>query len=146
MVSLMARWTVADLEAQLGRRLGPARSAGAEAVQAPRRRNKPLDDMVRQFLQQLELAGVPAPVTEYRFCPDRLWRADFAWPSAMVLAEYEGGIYTGGRHTRGKAFEADCVKYNTAALLGFRVLRFTHDLVKNGTALQMTEQALAGTR
>jgi len=100
--------------------------------------------MVRQYLQQLELAGVPRPVTEYRFCPERLWRADFAWPDRMVLAEYEGGIFTGGRHTRGKAFEADCVKYNTAALLGFTVLRFTYDLVRTGQALQMTERALAG--
>jgi len=140
----MGRWTAADLEAQLGRRLGPGRSAGAEAVQAPRRRNKPLDDMVRQYLQQLELAGVPRPVTEYRFCPERLWRADFAWPDRMVLAEYEGGIFTGGRHTRGKAFEADCVKYNTAALIGFTVLRFTYDLVRTGQALQMTQRALSG--
>jgi very-short-patch-repair endonuclease len=41
--------------------------------------------------------------------------------------ELEGGVWTGGGHTRGKIFNANCDKYNAAAALGWVVLRFTTD-------------------
>jgi very-short-patch-repair endonuclease len=69
--------------------------------------------------------GLPEPVPEYVFAPPRRWRFDFAWPPLRVAVEVEGGAWVGGRHTRGKGFEADAEKYNTAALLGWIVLRFT---------------------
>jgi very-short-patch-repair endonuclease len=68
---------------------------------------------------------LPRAVTEHRFDPDRKWRFDFAWPAARVALEVEGGVWTGGRHTRGKGFLADVEKYNRAAVLGWRVLRTT---------------------
>lgn len=94
------------------------------------------------LLFHLRAAGLRAPVTEFRFHPDRRWRADFAWPDAMLLVEYEGGVYANGRHTRGRGFEDDCDKYNTATCQGWRVLRFTAKHVRNGTALQMIEEVL----
>ena len=43
-------------------------------------------------------------VREYRFHPDRKWRSDFCWPAEDVrlFVEIEGGIWTDGRHVRGK--------------------------------------------
>jgi len=55
---------------------------------------------------------------------------DVAWPSDLVAVELEGGAYSGGRHTRGRGFSADCEKYSTAAAMGWRVLRFTGEQVK----------------
>lgn len=66
-------------------------------------------------------------VTEYRFHPVRKWRFDYAVPSLMVALEVEGGCWVGGRHTRGAGFKADMEKYNTAATLGWTVLRCTPD-------------------
>jgi very-short-patch-repair endonuclease len=67
--------------------------------------------------------GIPAPVAEYKFHPVRKWRMDYAWPEHKVALEVEGGVWTGGRHTRPMGFLADCEKYNAAAVLGWRILR-----------------------
>ncbi len=49
-----------------------------------------------------------------------------------------------GRHTRGKGFEQDCEKYNSAALLGWRLVRFTPDMVRDGRAMAVIREALEG--
>jgi very-short-patch-repair endonuclease len=82
------------------------------------------------------------PEREYQFHPTRLWRADFAWPEQKILVEIEGGIYTQGRHTRGAGFQEDCIKTNAAALLGFRVFRFTIPMVQSGMAIDTVREAL----
>ena len=83
-------------------------------------------------------------VRDYQFC-QRKWRADFAFPEVRLLVEVEGGVWTRGRHVRGQGFINDCMKYNTATLLGWRVLRFTTGMVDDGTALRMIERALEST-
>lgn len=87
------------------------------------------------LLNQLKAFKYPQPEEEHRFHPVRRWRFDFAWPDQKVAVEIEGGVWTGGRHTRGKGFEGDCVKYNTAQLMGWTVLRFTTGQVKDGYAI-----------
>lgn len=74
-------------------------------------------------------AGLPEPTPEFRFNPSRKWRADYCWPFATprVIVEIDGGVFTQGRHTRGKGFIADQQKTNSAQLLGFAVLRYTPD-------------------
>ena len=74
---------------------------------------------------QIKAVGLTLPAREYRFHPTRKWRFDLAWPSRLLAVECEGGMWTKGAHTRGKHFESDCEKYNEAAILGWRVLRYT---------------------
>lgn len=83
-----------------------------------------------------------APDREFQFHPVRKWRFDFAFPLQKVGIECEGGIWVNGAHNRGAHFTSDCEKYNTAALMGWRVLRFTADMVNRGVALQMIREAL----
>lgn len=98
---------------------------------------------------QLKQAGIPFE-REYCFAaPKRRWRADFMvyksphWPlRGRFLIEIDGGAWTNGRHVRGRGFAADLVKLNAAALMGFRVLRFTPAMVGDGTALSVIRQAL----
>jgi hypothetical protein len=87
------------------------------------------------FLLLLEAAGLPRPAREHRFHPGRRWRFDYAWPPELVALEVEGGAWTTGRHTRGQGFIDDMAKYNQAALLGWKVLRFTPDQLAAGDAL-----------
>jgi len=83
--------------------------------------------MVKPGPVQATVAAVPDGITEphreYRFHPSRRWRFDYAWPSRMIALEIEGGVWTGGRHTRGAGFLGDMEKYNAATLMGWKVLR-----------------------
>lgn len=65
-------------------------------------------------------------VTEYRFAPPRRWRFDIAIPSHKIAIELEGGVFTGGRHTRGTGYLNDIEKYTAATLHGWRLLRYAH--------------------
>ena len=81
-------------------------------------------------------------VKEHRFHPTRLWRFDYAWPTYRVALEVEGGIWTGGRHTRGKGFANDIEKYDEAVILGWRVLRITRSHFNKGRAGELIQRAL----
>ena len=80
--------------------------------------------------------GLPAGEIEFRFAPPRRWRFDLAWPDLKVAVEQEGGVWIQGRHSRGAGMVADMSKYNEAALLGYRVFRFTPQQIKSGEAYQ----------
>jgi len=77
---------------------------------------------------------------EFEFHPKRKWRADFHLVGKKILVEVEGGIWTGGRHTRGKGYLGDLEKYNAATMMGFQVIRFSTDQVKSGLAIQQIEK------
>jgi hypothetical protein len=86
--------------------------------------------------------GLPAPDTEVVFADGRKWRLDYGWKAQRVAVEQEGGVWTGGRHTRGVGFEKDCEKYAEAALLGWVVFRASPRQMTNGTALSWVKRAL----
>ncbi|MDS7693882.1 endonuclease domain-containing protein [Acinetobacter soli] len=81
---------------------------------------------------------------EYKFHPDRKWRADFFITGTNILIEVEGGVWSGGRHTRGKGYLGDMEKYNAAAVMGFKVLRFDTQQVKSGLAIKQIENLVRG--
>ncbi len=62
---------------------------------------------------------------ELKFHPVRRWRFDFAHTESKTAIEIEGGAFAAGRHTRGTGFIGDMAKYNSAAELGWCVLRYT---------------------
>ena len=64
--------------------------------------------------------GGPEPEHEYRFAPPRRWRFDRAWPGVRVALEIEGR-----GHSQWNRYHADIEKYNTAAVLGWTVLRIS---------------------
>jgi very-short-patch-repair endonuclease len=70
------------------------------------------------------------PEREWTFHPKRKWRFDFAWPALKLALEVEGR-----RHLTYAGFIEDCGKYNTATMMGWRVLRYTPAMVMAGTAI-----------
>lgn len=81
---------------------------------------------ITQMALLLKIEGIEV-VKEYKFHPERKWRFDFAIPDKKIAIEYEGGVFGGGksRHTTGKGYAGDAEKYNEAAKLGWKVLRYT---------------------
>lgn len=77
---------------------------------------------------------------EFKFHPKRKWRADFHLVEKMILVEVEGGIWSGGRHTKGKGYLGDMEKYNAATVMGYRVIRFSTEQVTSGLAIQQIEK------
>lgn len=109
------------------------------------------EDLVELWLKD---AGIPY-VAQWRFHPTRRWRFDFAigehhgtWKmleieNRKLAIEVEGGQWTGG-HKRGDAADSDCEKFNTATLMGWKVLRFTTNQVNQGLAWKPIHQLWAG--
>jgi hypothetical protein len=83
---------------------------------------------------------------EWQFHPTRKWRLDFVLYRDRALTgiavEIEGGIWSRGRHTRGKGFQADLDKYNAAVMKGWRVLRFSTEDIIRGRAKAFLQEHL----
>lgn len=108
--------------------------------------------------EQIEQAGLPDPVTEYVFAGQigRKWKFDFCWPEHRIALEIEGMAFgrmvetkdgekvrVGGRHNTGAGMQKDCEKYSWAAILGWRVVRATSTMVRDGEALELLKHAFA---
>lgn len=98
----------------------------------------------RAALTRITQAGLPEPELERRFHPRRRWRFDLAWPAQKVAVEIEGGTWVNGRHTRPAGYAGDLEKYNSAALAGWLVLRYTPDQITSGEFTGDVETALKG--
>ena len=96
----------------------------------------------REFLRWWNLlSGMPPPPNpEFEFAKHtafkRNWRFDFSWPAQHVAVEIDGGTWMPkhgkkSRHVTGEGYEGDCEKLNAAAILGWRVLRYTTTMLAN---------------
>lgn len=81
-------------------------------------------------------------VKEFRFHPTRRWRFDYAIPEYKIAVEVEGGVWIGGRHTSPTGFLGDIEKYNTATVMGWRVLRTTPDKLHSSETLRLIRDAI----
>lgn len=98
--------------------------------------------MIDVFCQVAKKEVGVEPVKEYQFCESRKWRFDYAFVEAKVALEVEGGVHTGGRHIRPKGFMGDMEKYNTAATLGWRLLRCTPATLLSRSTLEMIKKTV----
>lgn len=94
------------------------------------------DFYLRWASREHDLA-LPDPTPQYKFHESRKFRADFCWTSEMLIVEIDGGTHTRGRHTRHEGYKRDCEKLNLAQELGYRVLRFTNDMITDDAIKQV---------
>lgn len=81
-------------------------------------------------------------VAEHRFHTTRMWRFDYAIPSHRIAIEIDGGVWIEGRHNRPKGYIADLDKFNNAAALGWRVLKFTPQQQFTMKALRLIKETV----
>jgi very-short-patch-repair endonuclease len=98
--------------------------------QAPTRLPQPLSKGEEAFALHCRVEELQ-PVREYVFHSTRKWRFDFAFVEQKIAIEVEGR----GRHQSDGGFAKDAEKYNAAAKLGWRVLRYTPAMVYRADAI-----------
>lgn len=105
-----------DLPANLARL-----SADMAALKPRRTKAAPKQD---PFPDLCVAAGLPRPVTEYRFHPTRKWLMDYAIPDLRIALEKNGGVWMKGKgaHSRPTNIVRDMEKSTEAQLLGWIVL------------------------
>ncbi len=85
---------------------------------------------------------LPEPELQLKFHETRKWRFDFAWESfwhyksknfidIKVAVEIQGGAYVNGMHNRGSRQASEHAKQNAANELGWTVLQFGTDRMKD---------------
>ena len=79
---------------------------------------------------------------QYPYAKGRRLRADFALLDSWLLIEITGGVYHGGAHGSVEGVLRDIDRLNAATLNLWRVLRFTPDQVKDGTAIATISRTL----
>ena len=129
---------------------GVARRRAKKQQRKKRDREKPKPSDV--FDIQCKNFGLPPYAREGMFAKKigREWRFDFCWQQYMIAVEIEGlvvGILGGrlvvtGRHASITGFREDCEKYASATMLGWSVVRFEQQQVKNRYAIDMTMRIL----
>jgi len=82
------------------------------------------------------------PVKEYKFHSSRKWRFDYAFIDQRVAVEYEGIFSTKSRHLNLTGYMKDCEKYSEAAILGWRIIRITAQMLRNGMAFDLIRRVL----
>ena len=81
---------------------------------------------------------------EYGFDPERKWRADIAIVGKKVILEIHGGVWSGGRHTRGGGFLDDREKMNRAQELGWITLEYDTKQAQDLSCMPQIMRVLAG--
>jgi len=81
------------------------------------------------------------PEREYRFAPGRKWKLDFAWPDVKLAVEIESSVH----RIQGR-FASDLEKYNRLTLDGWKLLRFTRQMVETGQPILTVMELLGASR
>lgn len=89
-------------------------------VESPGKRT--IELLLRELIELKLISGY---VKELKFDEVRRFRFDWAIPELKLAIEYEGLNSKKSRHTTKKGYTGDCVKYNTAIINGWKVLRYT---------------------
>lgn len=81
--------------------------------------------LASQFEKLWALHKGPALTKEVTFYPGRRFRFDYAHTAIKSAIELDGGVFVGGRHSRGMGQVRDAEKGRLAAYSGWSVIHFT---------------------
>ncbi len=138
------RLTEAQARALLGKLPGaPRRSGRRLGPRLPRPPSRWEEELRFQLIGSGLREGIDFQ-REAQLIPGRKSRCDFALPPWRLVVEIEGGVWSAGRHSRGRGFTEDTRKYNALRKLGWTVLRYVPEDVENGTAIDDILEVVLG--
>lgn len=111
------------------------------AVRLPTR-----DDWATGLNTQLRAIGARQGRPEFRVHPARKLAYDLGFEAHSLVVDVDGGAWLPGgghSHSRGSNFERDRRKDALALVMGYRVLRLTPRMVKDGTGAILIAHLLA---
>ncbi len=127
------QWVAGEERAPKKRRRKGAKTPAQKTLSKEER-----EALQRRFAGCWRQLGGPQLVTEHRFHPTRRYRLDFALPEALIGIEVDGGTWSDGRtgHNWGTGITRDHEKQNLAVLMGWRIFRFTTDMLSEAKVAQ----------
>ena len=109
----------------------------SKSIRKAKKRIKSNEDKIDLFVVLVKNELGLDVVKEHLFHPVRKWRFDYAIIDLKIAVEVEGGVHSGGRHTRGVGFENDMEKYNSATSLGWRLIRVVPSKLMTENTLEL---------
>lgn len=113
------------------------RTAVAQAVAALARNPRPESKLEIRFDQQLVVDGLPPPIKNYLFLPNRDLEIDRAWPQWKLGVEIQGGA-----HGIKANLARDCEKLCLALLAGWWILPFSREIIRGERAIELLHAAI----
>ena len=112
------------------------------------------DPRILLFDLYVRAVGLPPAEPNYEFARETLgrkWAIDRAWIAERIALEVEGAVYVkgGGAHQRAGSrarpgrYLTDMEKYNRLAVWGWLLIRVTYDMIADGRALALLEEAFS---
>ena len=79
---------------------------------------------------------------EVALIPRRKFRFDFVHTASKTCIEIQGGLYSRGRHTRGKQMEKEYLKWLLAQSLGYTIIPIGTEQVEDGKVLELIAKTI----
>jgi hypothetical protein len=95
----------------------------------------------RLFNAICEANGLPVPIHEFPWHPERKFRFDWLFEGWLAV-ERVGGVWIKGHHSRGQSQIDDMARRNEAQIMGYVVLEFPPEQFKTGEAFAVIKRAL----
>jgi very-short-patch-repair endonuclease len=111
-----------------------------KSVSVRKKKLNPAHETLKLHLDELNLEWQD----EYKFHKTRKWRCDFFLPAFKTAIEIQGGLFVGGRHSRGAGYVKDMEKFRELAKAGHRLLMFTPQEVNKGFAKEFLKGYVEG--
>ena len=108
-------------------------------------KNAQKETLEARLLRDIKAVGLPIPEMQYKWHPDRLFMADYAYPHIKLLIECDGGQWqrnTG--HNSGTGKDRDCEKDIEAIFHGWKIFRFPTSMIMDGRAIAYLEKFFDG--
>jgi len=106
----------------------------------PKIPSQPISELEELLAFQLKSVGLGDFHRQYKFHPDRKWKLDF-YKNGWGL-EVQGGGWSRGGHNRNAplSLRRDYEKFNACMEMGIKLLLFTGEQIKDGTAILQIER------